>query len=151
MHGDDFLRGRRRSSPANRSRGTATAATPATKTEYADTTHEFEQRIAALEQQLEKQKTATEKPKKSDTVRALELAAEEAAKKAVDDAWARYQGHLPSEPTYEYLSEADQEIKALQEHLSNFEFHGYFRSGYGLNGVGGQQAQPAHAAESGED
>jgi maltoporin len=109
------------------------------KQQYADTTRAFEQRIVALEQQLEKQKAASEKPKKPDTVPALELAAEEAAKKAVDDVWARYQGHLPSEPTYEYLSEADQKIADLQQQLKSFEFHGYLRSGYGLNSVGGQQ------------
>ena len=109
------------------------------KQQYADTTHEFEQRIAALEQQLEMQKTAAEKPKKVPPVPVLEQVAEKAAKKAVDDVWARYQGHLPSEPTYEYLSEADRNIADLQEQLKGFEFHGYLRSGYGLNGVGGQQ------------
>src|ERR1039457_5197543 len=59
------------------------------KQQYADTTREFEQRIAALEQQLEKQKTAAEMPKKVPPVPVLELVAEKAAKKAVDDVWAR--------------------------------------------------------------
>jgi maltoporin len=126
------------------------------KQQYLQTTHDLEQRIAALErqiqdqkaiqeqeqavkQQLEKEKTAAEQLKKVDAVPALELAAKEAAKKAVDDVWARYQGHLPSEPTYEYLSEADQKIADLQQQLNSFEFHGYLRSGYGLSSVGGQQ------------
>jgi maltoporin len=49
------------------------------------------------------------------------------------------QGQLASEPTYDLLQEADQKIEKLQEQARSFEFHGYFRSGYGLNSVGGQQ------------
>jgi maltoporin len=37
------------------------------------------------------------------------------------------------------LREADEEIAKLQERESAFEFHGYFRSGFGLNSKGGQQ------------
>ena len=108
------------------------------KQEYAETTRALEQRIAAMEKQILEQKEAAAKPKKA-TVSAVELAAQEAAKKAVDDALARYQGHLPSAPTYEYLNEADQKIADLQQQVNAFEFHGYLRSGYGLNSVGGQQ------------
>ena len=50
----------------------------------------------------------------------------------------QYQGHLPSEPTYDLLNEADIKIAKLTEQVNSFEFHGYFRSGAGLNGVGGQ-------------
>jgi maltoporin len=110
------------------------------KQQYADTTKVFEQRIAALEQQLEKQKEADAKAKEG-TVSAAKLA-EEAAKKAAlrqAEAWAQYQGRLPAEPTYDNLQEADQKIADLQQAAANFEFHGYFRSGYGLNSVGGQQ------------
>ncbi len=46
---------------------------------------------------------------------------------------------LPSEPTYDLLKEADQKIASLEEQAKTFEFHGYFRSGYGQNSVGGQQ------------
>lgn len=53
---------------------------------------------------------------------------------------AKFQGQVPSEPTYDLLREADQEIAKLQEHERSFEFHGYFRSGFGLNRRGGQQA-----------
>lgn len=109
------------------------------KQQYADTTREFERRIAALEKQLEEQKEASVKPKKERTASAIELAAQEAAKKAVDDVWARHQGQLPSEPTYEFLQDADQKIANLQQQVNSFEFHGYFRSGFGLNGIGGQQ------------
>src|SRR5262249_17837449 len=41
--------------------------------------------------------------------------------------------------SYDALREADQKIEKLQEQVSAFEFHGYFRSGYGVNSVGGQQ------------
>lgn len=49
------------------------------------------------------------------------------------------QGQLPSAPTYDWLQEAQTQISQLEEEAKTFEFHGYFRSGYGLNSVGGQQ------------
>jgi maltoporin len=71
------------------------------------------------------------------------LAAQKAAQDAVQgqsgDVGAKFQGQLASEPTYDLMREADQKIGKLQEQLGSFEFHGYFRSGYGLNGEGGQQ------------
>ena len=112
------------------------------KQEYDATTHDMEQRIAALEQQIEKQKEAAEKSK-AGTVSAVELAAQQAAQKAVlgesDDVGAKYQGQLPSEPTYDLLRESDAKIRDLERQMGAFEFHGYFRSGYGLNSKGGQQ------------
>jgi len=112
------------------------------KQQYDATTHDLEQRIAALEQQIKTQKEATEKAKEG-TVSAVELAAQQAAEKAVlgqsDQVGAKYQGQLPSEPTYDLLREADQKIAGLEQQVQSFEFHGYFRSGYGLNSVGGQQ------------
>src|SRR5258707_4253722 len=111
------------------------------KQQYDATTHDLEQRIAALEQQIEKQKETSEKT--NGTVSTLELAAEQAAQKAIfgesDQVGAKFQGQVPQEPEYDYLREADRKIKNLQEQVSSFEFHGYFRSGYGLNSVGGQQ------------
>ena len=112
------------------------------KQQYDATTHDLEQRIAALEQQIQKQKEAAEKSKEG-TVSSVELAAEQAAQKAVlgesDQVGAKYQGQLPSEPTYDLLREADQKIEQLNEKVQSFEFHGYFRSGYGVNSKGGQQ------------
>jgi maltoporin len=112
------------------------------KQQYEKTTSEFQQRIASLEQQIQKQKEASEKAKES-TVSAVELAAQEAAKKAIlgqsDQVGAKFQGQLPSEPTYDLLREADVKIQKLNEQVGSFEFHGYFRSGYGLNGEGGEQ------------
>jgi maltoporin len=112
------------------------------KQQYEETTSDFQQRIALLEEQIQKQKEASEKAKEG-TVSAVELAAQEAAKKAVlsesDQVGAKFQGQLPSEPTYDLLREADVKIQKLNEQVGSFEFHGYFRSGYGLNGDGGQQ------------
>src|SRR5258707_2269328 len=112
------------------------------KDQYAKTTRDLEQRIAALEQQIEKQKE-TGATKKENTLLVVELAAQQAAQRAVldqsDQVGAKFQGHLPSEPTYDLLREADLRIEKLQEQVSAFEFHGYFRSGYGANSVGGQQ------------
>lgn len=119
------------------------------KHQYEATTRDLEQRIAVLEQQIEKQKQkekeekeAREKPK-GGIISAVGLAAEQAAQSAATggsgDVGAQYQGDLPSEPTYDLLREADQKITKLQEQMRGFEFHGYLRSGYGLNSVGGQQ------------
>jgi len=112
------------------------------KQQYDATTHDLEQRIAALEQQIQKQKEPSEKTKEG-TVSAVELAAQHAAEKAVlgqsDQVGAKYQGQLASEPTYDLLREADQKIASLEQQVQSFEFHGYFRSGYGLNSAGGQQ------------
>jgi maltoporin len=56
-----------------------------------------------------------------------------------DQVGAKFQGDLPSEPTFDLLREADETITKLKEQVGTFEFHGYFRSGYGLNSAGGQQ------------
>jgi maltoporin len=112
------------------------------KQQYDATTRDLEQRMAALEQQIQKQKEANEKTKEG-TVSAVELAAEQAAKNAAlgqsNEVGAKFQGQVPSEPTYDLLREADQKIADLQQQVQSFEFHGYFRSGYGLNSEGGQQ------------
>jgi maltoporin len=119
------------------------------KQQYDATTRDLEQRITALEQQIEKEKQKEKEEKearekaKDGTISTVELAAQQAARKATigasSEVGANYQGQLPSEPTYDLLGEADQEITKLQEQMRAFEFHGYFRSGYGLNSVGGQQ------------
>ncbi|HEY6183301.1 MAG TPA: carbohydrate porin [Terriglobales bacterium] len=112
------------------------------KQQYDVTTRDLQQRVAALEQQIQKQKEASEATKR-ETVSAVELAAHQAAEKPVrggsDQVGAQYQGQLASEPTYDLLNEAEAKISKLQEQLGTFEFHGYFRSGYGLNSKGGSQ------------
>src|SRR5215470_16822473 len=113
------------------------------KEQYEQTTKDLQQRIAVLEQQIEKQNdTKAEENKASEeTVSAPELAAEQAKKVIAGQSQvgAKYQGKLPSEPTYDLLQEAQSEIASLKQQVGTFEFHGYFRSGYGLNSEGGQQ------------
>jgi maltoporin len=113
------------------------------KQQYEETTRQLQARIAALEQQIETEKESREREKdKEGTVSAAKLA-EESAKKAIlgqsDQVGAKYQGQLASDPMYDLLRDADTKIEKLQEEVNSFEFHGYFRSGYGLNSVGGQQ------------
>src|SRR5215470_7860016 len=112
------------------------------KQQHDATTRDLEQRIAALEQEIEKQKEATAKEREA-TVSASQLAAEQAAKKVLfggsNQVGAMFQGQLPSQPTYDLLQEAQTKIAGLQEQVRTFEFHGYLRSGYGLNSEGGQQ------------
>jgi maltoporin len=112
------------------------------KQQYEQTTQDLQKRIAALEQQIQKQKDATAKTKEG-TIAAAELAAQAAVRRALygdsNQVGAKFQGDLPSRPTYDLLREADTKIEGLQQQLSSFEFHGYLRSGYGLNSVGGQQ------------
>ena len=103
-----------------------------------DTTRELEQRIAALERQIEQQKETGAKTKEG-TVSAAELAAQEAEKAVLgqsDQVGESFQGQLPSEPSYDLLREADRKIANLQQQAKAFEFTEYFQSGYGLNSVG---------------
>ncbi len=57
--------------------------------------------------------------------------------------WARVaeggQGQVPATPSYDQLRDAETRIETLEKEVKSFEFHGYFRAGYGLNSVGGQQ------------
>jgi maltoporin len=112
------------------------------KQQYEQTTRDMQQRIAVLEQQIEKQNEAAAEKKASEaTVSTADLAAEE-TKRVIfgqSQVGANYQGTLPSEPTYDLLQESQSEIASLKRQVGTFEFHGYFRSGYGLNGKGGQQ------------
>ena len=104
------------------------------KQEYETTTQALQLRMAALEQQIQSQKESSEKAKEA-TVSAADLAAERAAKAVLgensDQVGAKFQGALPSEPTYDLLQEADETIAKLKEQVGTFEFHGYLRSGYG--------------------
>src|SRR5258707_9034780 len=86
------------------------------KQQYDATTRDLEQRIAALEQQIKKEKEKEENQAREKTkqgaISAVELAAEQAAQKAVtgdsNQVGAQFQGQLSSEPTYDHLREADQ-------------------------------------------
>jgi len=115
------------------------------KQQYNATTHDLTERIAALEQQIEKEKQEKEKQEKEageetkkGTVSVLKLAAEAAADQS-SQVGSKFQGQLPQAPTYDFLRETDTKIANLQQQVGAFEFHGYFRSGYGLNSEGGEQ------------
>ena len=111
------------------------------KAQYQQSTHDLEQRIATLEQQIKEEKETQEKTKEN-TVSAVELAAQQTEKAVLGqskEVGAKFQGQLPSAPTYDFLRDTDTKIEKLQQQVGTFEFHGYFRSGYGLNSVGGQQ------------
>jgi maltoporin len=113
------------------------------------TTQQMQQKIAALEQQIQQQREEAAKEKeqkekeKQNTVSATELSAEQEAKKIIagesTQVGANFQGKVVSEPSYDQLQEAETEIKGLRREMGTFEFHGYLRSGYGLNSEGGQQ------------
>jgi maltoporin len=117
------------------------------KQQYEQTTKELQQRIAVLEQQIQKQSEATSQQgltekEKQETVSAAELAAQQAVKKVLfgsSKVGDQYQGQIASTPTYDLLQEAETKITGLQQQVGAFEFHGYFRSGYGVNSEGGQQ------------
>ena len=114
------------------------------KQQYTETTRAMGQRILALEQQIAKDQAAAATPAtpKQGTVSLGDLAAQAAEKAASNDSdevGANFQGAVSSAPTYDMLREADEKIANLQQQLGAFEFHGYLRSGYGLNSVGGQQ------------
>src|SRR5262249_55693021 len=83
------------------------------KDQYAATTRALEQRIAALEQQIEKERAVAAAPK-GGTVSADELlreAAETAVRARSEQVGANFQGALPSAPTYDLLREADRKIE----------------------------------------
>ena len=112
------------------------------KQQYEQTTRELLERIAALEQQQKKASESREDaPVKEGVVSAVELAAQDAAKTALGQSKEKQslQGQVPAAPTYDQLRDAETEIKKLEEQVKTFEFHGYLRSGYGLNSRGGQQ------------
>ena len=117
------------------------------RTQYQQSTQDMQRRIAALEQQIEQDKLEREKEQEQEketkrTVSAVELAAQQTEKSILGQSrqvGAQYQGQVAAEPTYDLLREADHKIEKLQEQVGMFEFHGYFRSGSGVNSVGGQQ------------
>jgi len=113
------------------------------KQHYEETTRELQERIAALEQQIMKLSEAKQNtPTKEGAVSAAELGVQEARKAALGGSNQNeriLQGQLPSAPTYELLRDAETKIRKLEEQMKSFEFHGYFRSGYGLNSRGVQQ------------
>jgi len=110
------------------------------KQQYEQVIADLQKRIAALEQNVAEQKaTAPSADKYSVTV---QQAAQEIAKPVGGNAGQNeksLQEQTTTNTTYVQLRDADTRIKKLEEQAKAFEFHGYLRSGYGLNGRGGQQ------------
>ena len=112
------------------------------KQQYEQMLANLQRQITALEQQVEQQKEATAEAQRT-TASTAEAAAQEAVQRVLfgdsKTVGAQFQGHISSRPTYDLLQEAETSIAELKEQASTFEFHGYFRSGYGVNSKGGQQ------------
>ena len=123
------------------------------KQEYEQRIVDLEGRIALLEKQNAAIAAATEK--NTTSVTDLKTEAEEQNPQAPADKLTRdertkiLQEQAANTPRYDLVRDAEERIAALTEQLKVFEFHGYIRSGTGLNGEGGQmvafQAPGAYA------
>jgi maltoporin len=120
------------------------------KQEYQQKIQELDQRLAALEKQRTAPTPAQAAPQQNNTQQSTSQGITSQVGKALDEGvmvaitgapgqLQSVQGQLPSEPSYDQLQEAKTKISELEHNAKTFEFHGYFRSGYGLNSVGGQQ------------
>jgi len=110
----------------------------------------YEQKIATLEGRiatLEQQNAAIAAATKQNTVSVSDLKAEASAAKppeAPADKLTREertqiaQAEVGNAPRYDLIRDAEQRITTLTEQVKAFEFHGYLRSGAGLNGEGGK-------------
>lgn len=114
------------------------------KQEYQQKLQELDQRLAALEKQSTPAPAPAQAAPQQSAAKAATVALGDALGESLKNAISGQngqsaQGQLPSEPTYDLLQEAQTEISKLEAAAKTFEFHGYFRSGYGLNSVGGEQ------------
>jgi maltoporin len=110
------------------------------KQEYEQVIADLQKRLAALEGKAVEQKTQAASGEKY-TVKAQQAAQE--IVKPIEGNREQNEKSLQEQTTtntyYVQLRDADTKIKKLEEQVKAFEFHGYLRSGYGLNGRGGQQ------------
>jgi maltoporin len=109
------------------------------KQEYEQVIADLQKRIAALEKAAEQKTTTASADKYSVTA---QQAAQEIAKPVGGDSDQNVKSLQEQTTTNTYyiqLRDADSRIEKLEKQAKAFEFHGYFRSGYGLNGRGGQQ------------
>jgi maltoporin len=109
------------------------------KQEYEQKLQDLEQRIAALEKQGSQRPVPTQTTPQQSAPSDLGQAVGEGVKTVILGQAQTAQGQLPSEPSYDQLQEARSKISDLEREAKAFEFHGYLRSGYGLNSEGGQQ------------
>jgi maltoporin len=104
---------------------------------------DYEARIKTLEERLaalERDQVTTKKD-----VASIQPTVEKAVHDAVDaveqDSVAASQAasDIGTTPRYDQLRDFETKLGDLASKAKAFEFHGYFRSGYGVNGRGGQQ------------
>ncbi len=108
----------------------------------------YEHRIAELDSRIAvlEKNAAVEAATQRNTVAASQLKSEAATqqKEAPSDKLTRdertqiVQEEIANTPRYDLVRDAEQQIKKLEEQAKAFEFHGYLRSGAGLNGEGGR-------------
>jgi len=110
------------------------------KQEYEQVIADLQKRLAALEGKAAEQKTTTASADKYSVT--AQQAAQEIAKPVEgnsDQNEQSLQEQTTTNTTYVQLRDSDSRIEKLEKQAKAFEFHGYLRSGYGLNGRGGQQ------------
>jgi maltoporin len=103
---------------------------------------DYEARIKALEDRLatlEQQQAATKKD-----VASIQPTVEKAVHDAVDTVAKGSQdlsqtaSEIGTTPQYDEVRDLETKLGTLETQAKTFEFHGYLRSGFGLNGRGGQ-------------
>jgi maltoporin len=107
----------------------------------------YEQRIATLEDRisnLEQQNAAVAKATQQNAVSVADLKNEATKQEAPADKLTRdqrteiEQEEIANSPRYDLIRDQEAKIAALTEKAKLFEYHGYLRSGTGVNGEGGQ-------------
>lgn len=104
---------------------------------------DYEARIKALEDRLAALERAPAATK--DEVAATQPAIEKAVNTAIGDIERRSAAisdtasTIGTTPRHDQVRDFESKLGKLETQAKAFEFHGYFRSGYGLNGHGGQQ------------
>jgi maltoporin len=115
------------------------------KQEYEQKIADLQKRLAALEQKVAEQGKTAAAPEAASTGKqtvTVKEAAQEVAKflgGMSDEDVKKLQEQTTTDTTYVQLMSADTKIAGLEQQAKAFEFHGYLRSGFGLNSVGGQQ------------
>jgi maltoporin len=103
----------------------------------------LEERLAALEREQAATKQDVDATKRDvesirpDVEKTVREAAEAVGRGSADT--AQEASKIASTPLYDELRDFETAIGKLETQAKSFEFHGYFRSGYGVNGRGGQQ------------
>jgi maltoporin len=112
------------------------------KQQYEQQIATLEGRIASLEQTNRAVAHATQENTVSvtdlKTEVAKEVEAKEQPKLSRGERTEIEQTELGNTPRYDEVADSEKVVRELQQQVKQFEFHGYLRSGEGLNGEGGQ-------------